>query len=110
MKWTAQMKSDAQRRHAAERTRLTALPGESAQAYIKRMHLTDTGRTDASRRAQRTPGSCNCPVAYSMCKYGMHYLAQTGANRTTNTHGGWGWSSYWDEQGNPIDIPESSFR
>lgn len=110
MKWTDEMKANAQARHAAERARLTILPGEDAVAFIKRMHLADTGTRDASRRRQRTPGSCNCPSTYSLCKYAMYYRAQTGADRGTTPHGGWGWPSYWDENGNPVPIPESSFR
>lgn len=114
MRWTEEMKAKAQARHAAERDRLTIRPGEDAVAYIKRMHLTDTGREpgrfDATRRTQRFPGACNCPRAYSCCKYAMYYQAQTGADRTQVSHGGWGWPSYWDEQGNPIPIPDSAFR
>lgn len=110
MIWTDEMKARAQERHAAERDRLTLLPGETATQYIKRMHLVDTGQRDASRRRQSTPGSCNCPTAYSVCKYAMYYRAQTGADRATRSHGGWGWPSYWDDQGTPIPIPGSSFR
>lgn len=104
------MKASAQERHAAERARLTVLPGETGPGYIKRMHLLDTGARDASRGRQRKPGDCNCPTAYSLCKYAMYYRAQTGADRTQVPHGGWGWPSYWDERGNPIAIPEHAFR
>ena len=110
MRWTEEMKARAQARHAAERARLTLRPGETVRDYIKRMHRADTGHLDATRRKQRYPGACNCPRAYSACKYAMYYRAQTGADRTQVRHGGWGWPSYWDEQGNPIPIPASAFR
>ena len=108
--WTEEMKAAAQVRHAAERARLTRLPGEDAKAYIRRMHSSDTGSRDASRSRQRHPGACNCPLAYSLCKYAMYFSAQVGVDRATTRHGGWGWASYWDEQGNPIPRPESAFR
>lgn len=110
MDWNPETIAATQQRHADTRARLTALPGENAVDYIRRMHLTDTGRTDASRPRQRTPGACNCPRAYPLCKYAMHYRAQHGADRTKESHGGWGWPSYWDESGNPIPLPASAFR
>lgn len=107
---TPQQWAKAQARHATERQRLTAKPGETAVEYIRRMHLSDTGRGDASRRRQRTPGACNCPTAYSLCVYAMYWRAQHGADRATTLHGGWGWPSYWDEKGRPIPLADSAFR
>lgn len=107
---TPQQWAQAQARHAAERSRLTARTGETAVDYIKRMHLADTGSRDATRRRPRTLGGCNCPQAYSLCKYAMYFRAQTGADRATTLHGGWGWPSYWDEHGTPIPLPNSAFR
>lgn len=107
---TPQQWAKAQARHAATRQRLTARTGETVVEYIKRMHTTDTGHGDATRRRQRQAGGCNCPCAYSLCVYAMYWRAQHGADRTTTLHGGWGWASYWDEQGNPIPLPDSAFR
>jgi hypothetical protein len=107
---TPQQWAKAQARHAAERSRLTARPNETVTNYIRRMHRTDTGHLDATRSRQRYAGACNCPRAYSLCKYAMYWRAQHGADRATTLHGGWGWPSYWDEQGNPIPIPDSAFR
>ena len=107
---TPQEWAKAQARHAAARARLTARPGETAVEFIRRMHLTDTGQGDATRRRQRYAGACNCPHAYSLCKFAMYWRAQHGADRATTLHGGWGWPSYWDEQGHPIPLPDSAFR
>lgn len=110
MRWTPEARARAQANHAAERARLTARPGETVKDYIKRMHRADTGRLDASRARPRFPGACNCPRAYSLCKYAMMWRAQHGADRATTLHGGWGWPAYWDERGNPIPLPDRAFR
>lgn len=61
-------------RLAAEKARLTVLPGETAPAFIRRQH----GR-----------GGCNCPTAYSLCKYALYWRAQHG---DFSNSGGWGWA------------------
>lgn len=48
-------------------------PSESIQDYIRRMH----------------GGRCNCPRAYSRCRFAVAYDRQ--ADDRSKGHGGWGW-------------------